>query len=56
MLTYRVGGEMKEGRKEARRYALSDRCFEFTCKAIAFFVMVTPAMIEQRFEQGELRH
>ena len=46
-----VDGEMEEGGKEPGRYPFSDRCFEFTRKAIAFLVMVTPAAVEQRFER-----
>jgi hypothetical protein len=52
VLADRVDGEMEEGGKEPWRYPFSGCRFELARKAIAFFVMVTPATIEQGFERS----
>src|SRR5438105_1221325 len=52
MLSDGVRGEMEERRKERRRYPLLGRRFELTRKALALFLMVVPAVIEQPFPRA----
>src|SRR5258707_525863 len=48
----RVGGEMKEGRKQARRHSRLGPRFQLARKALTFFVMIVPAVIEQHFQRA----
>jgi len=48
----RVGGEMKEGGKQAGRYSRPSRRFELARKALTLFVMIVPSVIEQLFQRA----